>query len=130
MECKKVKFINQEFADSYVAKLQKTSKRNRKPIRSYLCPKCNVWHITSAEEKDLTSGRFVLWQELVIKGQEKTIIELNNKINYLNEYHKEDRANVVKTYKDMINSMDKKIREKDATISQLKANLLQYKPIK
>ena len=79
MECKKVKFINQEFADSYVAKLQKTSKRSRKPIRSYLCTKCNVWHITSAEEKDLTSGRFVLWQELVIKGQEKTIIELNNK---------------------------------------------------
>lgn len=47
MECKKVKFIDEQSADFYIEKLHKTSKRKLKPTRSYLCDKCLTWHLTS-----------------------------------------------------------------------------------
>lgn len=51
--CKKVSFGTKEFADAYIAKLQKESKREKKPINSYLCVKCNCWHLTSWEQVDV-----------------------------------------------------------------------------
>ena len=51
--CKKVSFATQEDADYYINKLQKTSTRDKVPINSYLCVKCNCWHLTSWEQVDL-----------------------------------------------------------------------------
>lgn len=51
--CKKVSFATQADADYYIDKLQKTSTRDKVPINSYLCTKCNCWHLTSWEQVDL-----------------------------------------------------------------------------
>lgn len=47
MTCKKTKFATEEYAAAYVKKLQKTSKRKVVPQRTYLCPECLTWHLTS-----------------------------------------------------------------------------------
>lgn len=54
IRCKKVYFGTKEAADNYVTKLQKNSKRDKIPVRSYLCSKCNCWHLTSWEAPDIT----------------------------------------------------------------------------
>lgn len=51
-DCWKVKFLNEEQADSYIKKLNATSKRYKKLVRAYLCEKCLNWHLTSRSEKD------------------------------------------------------------------------------
>lgn len=52
MECKKTKFANEKFALQYIEKLSKTSTREVKPIRAYLCTYCGSWHLTSRETKE------------------------------------------------------------------------------
>jgi len=51
--CKKVYFATEADADYYIKKLAKTSKRDTKPVRAYLCEKCNCWHLTSWAEVDI-----------------------------------------------------------------------------
>lgn len=51
--CKKTSFGTKAFADEYLAKIERESKRPKIPIRSYLCPKCNNWHLTSWEAVDI-----------------------------------------------------------------------------
>lgn len=52
MECSKVFFADEKFALQYIDRLKKTSHRERKPIRAYLCEKCLCWHLTSIESKE------------------------------------------------------------------------------
>lgn len=52
MHCTKTSFANEENADFYIKKLKATSYRKKKPVRSYLCPNCLNWHITSQTDKD------------------------------------------------------------------------------
>jgi hypothetical protein len=52
--CKKVSFCNEQYANAYIEKLKKTSIREVKPIRSYLCTRCLNWHLTS--KKDFNSN--------------------------------------------------------------------------
>jgi hypothetical protein len=51
-DCKKVKFSDEKSADFYIDKLQRTSHRAVKPVRSYLCPFCFHWHLTSKDSRD------------------------------------------------------------------------------
>ena len=51
--CKKVSFSTQEYAESYIEKLHKTSKREKTPVNSYLCTRCNCWHLTSWQSPDI-----------------------------------------------------------------------------
>ena len=51
--CKKVYFGTRQQADSYIAKIQKESTRQKVPVRSYLCFRCNSWHLTSWEAPDI-----------------------------------------------------------------------------
>ena len=51
--CKKVYFGTQEMADAYIAKLNKTSTREKVPVESYLCHTCNCWHLTSWQSPDI-----------------------------------------------------------------------------
>lgn len=46
MICKKTSYSSEVFANKDLKRLQ-SSKRNNIPTRSYLCPKCNTWHLTS-----------------------------------------------------------------------------------
>jgi predicted RNase H-like nuclease (RuvC/YqgF family) len=52
MECRKVYFVDEKFALEYIDKLNKTSSREIKPVRAYLCEKCLCWHLTSIESKE------------------------------------------------------------------------------
>ena len=51
--CKKVSFGTKQYADAYITKLQKTSQREKVPVASYLCTKCNCWHLTSWQQPDI-----------------------------------------------------------------------------
>ena len=51
--CKKVSFGTKQYADAYITKLQKTSQREKVPVASYLCPRCNCWHLTSWATPDI-----------------------------------------------------------------------------
>lgn len=48
--CKKVSFINEDFALQYIKKLKETSVRTKVPSRAYLCETCLNWHLTSKGE--------------------------------------------------------------------------------
>jgi hypothetical protein len=47
MECTKVKFSTQEYADYHISKHKKRAEKSGKRARSYECPFCKSWHITS-----------------------------------------------------------------------------------
>jgi uncharacterized protein YlaI len=95
MECKKVSFINEQYALDYIEILRKTSKRYVKPIRAYLCEECNKWHLTHFQMKDLSGmerhikkieeansalKEKILKMEQTINNQKETISCLNEAI--------------------------------------------------
>ena len=102
--CKKVKFIDEEFANQYIQKLNKTSKRRLKPVRAYLCEKCLTWHITSIEsispklpkiEQERLLAKEQKRKEYERKGieiakqkQDEKYNKLNNKYNLLHQSNK------------------------------------------
>lgn len=45
--CTKAKFATEEYANLHIQKSLKTSSRKVVPCRSYFCPHCSTWHITS-----------------------------------------------------------------------------------
>jgi hypothetical protein len=51
MTCPKTYFLDEKQAEYYIDKLQRTSAREIKPIRAYLCTRCFNWHLTSEENK-------------------------------------------------------------------------------
>ena len=53
MECKKTKFATEAYAEDYIEKLRKTSKRERIPQSTYLCPNCHAWHLTSKKQRSV-----------------------------------------------------------------------------
>jgi hypothetical protein len=102
--CKKVSFCDERYADEYISKLNKTSKRKLKPVRSYLCDKCLTWHITSIEQINyklprIEQERLVVkeqkqkeyeqrWLEIAKQKQEEKYNKLNNKYNQLCQSNK------------------------------------------
>lgn len=110
MNCAKVKYSSQEFADFAIQQIKKTSKRTKIPIRSYLCHICNAWHLTSrADFKD------------------EKINELNQIIKQL----KEEIAILKKQIDKKLNAkvlIDKKVAQQNSQIIQLQGTIrkLQY----
>lgn len=75
--CRKTSFSDEASALFYIEKLRRTSKREIVPIRTYLCPHCNTWHLTSKPNFES-----VKYEMEIIKL--KNIIENNtNQINNL-----------------------------------------------
>ena len=102
-DCKKTKFASREIADSHVKKFNESiRKRETTPIRSYLCEKCNCWHVTSkdtikdallkeAKNEILALNRKVSERDILIAKLKKEIHQLNyaiNKIKNKNELRK------------------------------------------
>ena len=83
--CKKVSFATQKFADTYIEKLQKTSTRRKVPINSYLCTKCNCWHLTSWEVVDIS----------------KVVRELNDELRKIEDEYNENYDKNLKILKDV-----------------------------
>ena len=77
--CKKASFASEAVAVYYIDKLKRTSEREIKPVRAYLCPECFTWHLTSI--KNTT--------DFDISRQEKEIERLKKKCgNYQQEIKK------------------------------------------
>jgi len=86
MECTKVKFSNEKFAVDYIEKLAKTSIRDIKPLRAYLCPYCTAWHLTSRMSHELKQeneykSKILLLEDLLTKSQEETNV---HRVRYKN----------------------------------------------
>lgn len=73
MKCKKVSFVDEKQANFYIEKLHKTSDRELKPVRGYLCQHCLNWHLTSIESKEVKA----------IKYMQRQIDNLKAKIKHL-----------------------------------------------
>ena len=83
--CKKVYFATQKDADEYISKLQKTSKREKVPVNSYLCERCKAWHLTSWSTPDV----------------KKVIEDINSDINtIIDEYNESLEHNETQLKKD------------------------------
>lgn len=78
--CNKVRFIDEKFALKYIDKLNKTSCRERKPVRAYLCEKCLCWHLTSIESKE---NREIVYLGRQINNLKAKILHLQNENGHL-----------------------------------------------
>ena len=73
--CKKVSFADEKFAQTYIDKLHKTSNRRLIPVRSYLCEKCLLWHLTSIESRE---NMQLVHKDRQINNLKSKIIHLQN----------------------------------------------------
>jgi len=78
MKCTKVKFGTEADADFYIKKLDKTSNRRLKPVRSYLCPICCSWHMTSIKQNTNNEARLQL-EVNKLKGKIEHFENMNRK---------------------------------------------------
>lgn len=51
MNCKKKRYESRQNALHAIKLIQRTSKRNKVPQRTYQCYKCEGWHLTSMDAK-------------------------------------------------------------------------------
>lgn len=49
--CKKITYLNKKDANTVLAQIATTNQTHKKPIRSYECPLCSGWHLTSKQDK-------------------------------------------------------------------------------
>lgn len=82
MECKKVRFANEKFAQEYINKLSRTSNRERKPLRAYLCPFCLTWHLTSQIDRN---DQFTDDHKAELKKKNEIIRTLQDRIHKLKQ---------------------------------------------
>lgn len=52
-QCDKVKYATKAFAEADIKKLKSNSIRDKIPIRAYLCYRCDAWHLTSQDSKEM-----------------------------------------------------------------------------
>lgn len=98
MECKKVKYSTEAFAMQDVARIEKVSKRDKVPVRAYLCTRCKGWHLTSSEDinvfKSLIESLKKENEDLILENkklktgqnrEENIIVKTNQQIKILNK---------------------------------------------
>jgi len=98
--CKKTAYSTKEFADDDIKRFQKKNRIN-KPTKSYLCQRCNMWHITS-NNSVLFEKIDKLEKEnykLKIDIKQKSNFAINNKIQILKIKHQKQIDN----YKQKLN---------------------------
>lgn len=103
--CKKVYFATEHDALFYISKINKTSNRAKKPVRTYLCNKCNSWHLTSSSDYK---------QELVLAKEE--ISRLNQEFLNIKERHKQE-ISLIKSETNINTNKDKVISEYQSKLS-------------
>lgn len=95
--CKKVSFGTKKIADDYIDKLQKESTRDKVPVNSYLCTKCNCWHLTSWEQVDIN----------------KFVKDFNAKVDeFIDEYNDNFNADV-KNLSEVANILEEALIERN-----------------
>jgi hypothetical protein len=53
--CTKRRFKDHDAADRRIAEIMQQDGENHKPVRAYLCNKCDGWHLTSLNEEQYTN---------------------------------------------------------------------------
>jgi uncharacterized protein YlaI len=81
-KCKKVYFADEKNALMYIEKIKKTSKRERNPINTYLCPKCLNWHLTSIEYKE---DKQVIYLKRQVTNLQREVKNLKEKVSGLKQ---------------------------------------------
>ena len=96
--CKKVYFGTKEEADRHIEKINKTSVRDKKPVRSYLCHKCHCWHLTSWDAPDILKIVEAINTEIesVNTFNEREYEKDNTTLNTIMNEHKDLLAEVKK----------------------------------
>jgi len=90
VKCKKVSYSSEKIALHDVKKYNIKSTRESKPIRTYLCPICFNWHLTSKPKK---VDNLISELNQKIKNQKEVITQLDKKVLDL-EYHIQRRNNI------------------------------------
>ncbi len=113
MECTKVKFGSQGYAEYHITKHRKKNADKGLKARAYQCPKCNCWHITSqVVNEDLIKDNESLRNQLV--EQIKKNVDLKAEVEVLKEHLKNAKPIENSFYEKEINSLKWRLKkEKD-----------------
>jgi hypothetical protein len=119
--CKKATFARKIDADYYIDKLQKTSNRAKIPKYSYLCPKCNLWHLTSKEYPENIRQTLNKYLEIINELQVENS-KLRIEKNELKSKTNNQIAIVVKT-DSRIAELNKQVKTQKETINRLRETI-------
>lgn len=109
--CRKVSYGLQKFADYDIERLKKST-RSVVPIRSYLCTKCNTYHLTSSN-----LDRNIFIQELI-----KSNLLMQDKLEKVTRDLSELKSDLRNNYTKILGK-----NTKDITIKKLKEQCLKKK---
>lgn len=132
MECTKVKYASKKMADEDIARIRKKSKREKIPIRSYLC-KCGGWHLTSREdmfkysEREMENKKITELTELVKKLKDEISSLKDSTHREINKEVKTD-AKVV-ALNDTIRKLEKMLLNSRKDNSELIARIVQLEKL-
>lgn len=88
-DCKKVSYSTEKFADADIKRFKFIDDGRNKPIRSYLCIKCNTWHLTSKVDFEAT----ILALTIENESLRTTVNDLKTKISDLQWFKKWSELN-------------------------------------
>lgn len=118
--CEKTSFADQKSAQEYMIHIffDKT-KRRITPNRTYLCPSCNTWHLSSNGKNDDV-------YELKIKQLQDKIEELSTKKKIDNNQDNQFIERSKKLERKFLNS-ENTCQKRDKQIEQMQAKITEYR---
>ena len=121
MICKKTSYSTENFANEDLKRLQ-TSKRNNIPTRSYLCDKCNTWHLTS-DNKVLFDKIEVL--EIALKNLKFQKVRGDVRVERIK--HTKEIQKLKEKHKLAIDKLNEKYKNLESVLTEIRKD---YQPIK
>lgn len=117
--CKKVAYANEKLANEDVERIQAKSIRDKKPIRSYKCKKCDLWHLTSSPNfKTLYEDLLKEYRQKTAAGYAKSLelklFKLQSKLKEAEAKYNADRAqqyNADEQIKTLNNTISRQAKE-------------------
>lgn len=117
MKCTKATYRTKQDADDEMRRIAKTSDRKTIPARSYLCPHCHLWHLTSQPLKQ------ELKNNEIVKSLQKENCELKKQIADLNNAEKKEQRKSLKA-NEQLNSLKSQLEK--AKQANLKLRNMNY----
>lgn len=119
MECIKVKFSSEEYADFHIKKHKKRNDVLGLEARSYKCNRCSSWHITSKlSYQELIDDNEDLHAQVVREVQKQ--VDLKAEIDYLCKLLKAGKIKKRPNPEPMIQQLNEKVRKQQKEISDLR----------